>query len=175
MSFQCRYDVVSMLKRRRVSTWSVSRSFGKECFMFHKHMAQRIASKTGERYEKIMSIIRCTLWFLILRCCSMCIRGSGSLQKSGIVYDFVICDALSDLVAFLQFGKREKHPWRIVNFSTKVNTPPWVFFTFSKLYKCYCIAQRTTFVCDRSKCLWVKQFQSSRIYFLTSWHLPTQS
>ena len=26
----------------------------------------------------------------------------------------------------------------------QVNTPPWVFFTFFKLYKCYQIAQRTT-------------------------------
>ena len=29
------------------------------------------------------------------------------------------CDALRDLVAFVQFKKREK-----------INTPPWVFFTF---------------------------------------------
>ena len=28
-----------------------------------------------------------------------------------------ICDALRDLVAFLQFKNREKHPWRSVNFS----------------------------------------------------------
>ena len=28
-----------------------------------------------------------------------------------------ICDVLRDLVAFLQFKKREKHPWRIVTFS----------------------------------------------------------
>ena len=27
---------------------------------------------------------------------------------------------------------------------TKVNTPPWVFVTFFKLYKCYQIVQRTT-------------------------------
>ena len=27
------------------------------------------------------------------------------------------CDALRDLVAFVQFKKREKHPWRSVNFS----------------------------------------------------------
>ena len=27
----------------------------------------------------------------------------------------------------------------------KINTPPWVFFTSFKLYKCYQIAQRTTF------------------------------
>ena len=29
---------------------------------------------------------------------------------------------------------------------TKINTPPWVFFTFFKLYKWYQIAQRTTFM-----------------------------
>ena len=28
-----------------------------------------------------------------------------------------VCDALRDLVAFVQFKKREKHPWRSVNFS----------------------------------------------------------
>ena len=27
---------------------------------------------------------------------------------------------------------------------TEINTPPWVFFTFLKLYKCYQIAQRIT-------------------------------
>ena len=29
---------------------------------------------------------------------------------------------------------------------TKTNTPPWVFFTFFKLYKWYHIAQRTTYI-----------------------------
>ena len=44
------------------------------------------------------------------------------------------CDALNDLVPFVQFKKREKHPWRSADFSnTKINTPPWVFFTFFKL------------------------------------------
>ena len=28
-----------------------------------------------------------------------------------------ICDALRDLVPFVQFKKREKHPWRGVNLS----------------------------------------------------------
>ena len=28
-----------------------------------------------------------------------------------------MCDALSDLVPFVLFKKREKHPWRSVNFS----------------------------------------------------------
>ena len=53
-----------------------------------------------------------------------------------------IYGALSDLVPFVQFKKREKHPWR----SAKINTPPWVFLRFLKLYKCYQIAQRTTYL-----------------------------
>ena len=30
---------------------------------------------------------------------------------------FPICDILRDLVTFVQFKKREKHPWRTVTFS----------------------------------------------------------
>ena len=42
---------------------------------------------------------------------------------------------VADLVALVQFKKRENHPWRSVNFSkTKINTPPWMFFTFFELY-----------------------------------------
>ena len=41
--------------------------------------------------------------------------------------------------------KSEKHPWRSANFSTKINTPLWVFFTLFKLYKWYQIAQRITY------------------------------
>ena len=53
-------------------------------------------------------------------------------------------DALRDLVPFVQFKKREKHPWRSVTFSkiagcnfTESNNPPWVFFTIFKLCKWY--------------------------------------
>ena len=56
-----------------------------------------------------------------------------------------MCDALRDLVPFVQFKKREKHLWRDVTLS-KSNTPPWVFFTFFKFYKWYQIAQRITYV-----------------------------
>ena len=47
----------------------------------------------------------------------------------------------------VQFKKREKHPWRSANFGnfTKINNPPWVFFTFFKLYKWYRIAQRISY------------------------------
>ena len=50
------------------------------------------------------------------------------------------CDALQNLVPFIQFNKRETHPWRSVTFA-KVNTPPWMFFMFFKLDKWYQIGQ----------------------------------
>ena len=43
------------------------------------------------------------------------------------------------------FKNVKKHPWRSVTFSTKSNTPPWVFFMFFKLHKWYQIAQRIKF------------------------------
>ena len=66
-------------------------------------------------------------------------------------------DALSDLVAFVQF-KNVKNTYGGVlllvklvklqasacNF-TKSNILPWVFFTFFKLYEWYQIAQSTTY------------------------------
>ena len=64
------------------------------------------------------------------------------LAKTGASSDLAnpchpICDALRDLVLFVQFKKA-------CNF-TKINTPPWVFFTFFKLYKWYQIEQRITY------------------------------
>ena len=52
-----------------------------------------------------------------------------------------MCDALRDLVSFVQFKKREKCQWRSVTFSkvagacnfTESNTPQWVFLTFFKI------------------------------------------
>ena len=58
--------------------FSVSGGMGKECSMFHKHAAERLEIKTGERYEKIISPIRCKLSFLILKLALMCVRGSRS-------------------------------------------------------------------------------------------------
>ena len=62
-----------------------------------------------------------------------------------VYFGQVICSALRDLVPSVQFKKREKQPLRSVSFS-KVDTPPWLFFTFLKLYKWYQIAQRTTYL-----------------------------
>ena len=56
-------------------------------------------------------------------------------------------DALRSLVPFVQFKKREKHPWRSLTFSkitcnfNKNNTLQWMFLTFFKFYEWYQIAQ----------------------------------
>ena len=58
-----------------------------------------------------------------------------------------ICDALRDLVPIVQFRKCEKTPMEeryLAGNFTKSNTPPWVFFTFFTLYKCYQIAPSIT-------------------------------
>ena len=51
--------------------FSVNGGVSPECSMFHKHLAEKIATKTGEIYEKVLTIIRCKLFFLILRSCLM--------------------------------------------------------------------------------------------------------
>ena len=58
--------------------FSVSGVLGKKCSMFHKHMAEKIAKKFNESYEKGITVIRCKLSFIILRSALLCIRGSQS-------------------------------------------------------------------------------------------------
>ena len=55
-------------------------------------------------------------------------------------HDKRICGTLRDLVPFVQFTKREN-----THGGVRTNTPPWLFFTFFKLYKWYQIAQRVTY------------------------------
>ena len=58
------------------------------------------------------------------------------------------CVSRFDTICLIK--KCEKHPWRSVTFRacnyTKSNTPPCVFFTFCKLWKCYEIAQKISWV-----------------------------
>ena len=70
--------------------FSLNGVMSKECSMFHKYLAQKIANKTNERYEKIIAIIRCKLSFMILRSCLMCIRGSRSYKTITNIDDFEI-------------------------------------------------------------------------------------
>ena len=72
--------------------FAVSGGMGRECSMFHKHVAERLSIKTGERYERILSTIRCKLSFLILKSALMCIRGSRSHSLKTIDEFQLVCD-----------------------------------------------------------------------------------
>ena len=53
----------------------------------HKHLAEKISRKTEERYEKVISVIRCKLSFIILKSALLCIRGSRSHIPKRIIDD----------------------------------------------------------------------------------------
>ena len=76
--------------------FSTNGGSGPECDRFHKHIAQRIAEKSGERYEHVITWIRCKLSFLILRASLLCVRGSRPHRvknESDPVVDFKLaCD-----------------------------------------------------------------------------------
>ena len=58
--------------------FSVTRVLRKECSMFHKHMAEKIAKKCTKSYKKVFTVIRCNLSFIILRSALLCTRRSRS-------------------------------------------------------------------------------------------------
>ena len=60
-------------------------SEGPEASMFHKHIDQKIETK----YEKVQTVIRCKLSYLILRSVLLGIRGSRSISKDSVVLDGV--------------------------------------------------------------------------------------
>ena len=56
-------------------------------------MAEKIAKKSNESYEKVITVIRCKLSFIILRSSLLCIRGSRSnhvpkdIDKLSLAFD----------------------------------------------------------------------------------------
>ena len=62
---------------------------GPEASMFHKHIAQKIAAQTEENYDRVLSLIRCKLSFLILRSLLICVRGSLSVSNDHVNLDDV--------------------------------------------------------------------------------------
>lgn len=71
--------------------FSISGGVGPEAAVFHKHIAERITEKSGDRYNKVMTWIRCKLSFIILRACLTCIRGSRQHKipnATSVVEDF---------------------------------------------------------------------------------------
>ena len=69
------------------SVFSLTGGEGPATSIFHKHIAQKIANKTEEKHEKVQTLIRCKLSFLILRSVLLCIRGSRSISKDSVVLD----------------------------------------------------------------------------------------
>ena len=73
--------------------FSVNGEMAKECLKFYKFVAENIANKSGCRYEKVLSIIKCKRSFLILRASLMCVRSSRSFtthSENHAVDDFKI-------------------------------------------------------------------------------------
>ena len=54
---------------------------GHECTMYHKALAEKIATKKGEKYSDVMCFLRVKLSFLALKSTLMCLRGSRSLSR----------------------------------------------------------------------------------------------
>ena len=63
---------------------------GPESSMFHKNIAQKISAKTKKNYDRVSSLMRCKLSFLILRPVFLvCTRGSLSVRKDHVHFDSV--------------------------------------------------------------------------------------
>ena len=58
--------------------FSVSGVLGNKCSMFHKHMAEKIAKNFNWSYQKVITVIRCKLSFIIMRSALLCITRSRS-------------------------------------------------------------------------------------------------
>ena len=56
-------------------------AMGRECQIYHKALAEKIAEKTGERYEEVTRLIRIKLSYLVLRGALLCLRGSRSIHN----------------------------------------------------------------------------------------------
>ena len=61
--------------------FSLTGGEGPETSTFHKHIAQKYCEKKEEKYEKVLSLIRCKLSFLILGSVLICVRGSRSVSN----------------------------------------------------------------------------------------------
>ena len=67
-------------------------------------------------YAHKMNLVGENVYLLPLTSSTSCKRQKLFLCPQFFIHD-CICGALRDLAPFIQFKKREKHPWRSVNFS----------------------------------------------------------
>ena len=78
--------------------FSIHGSTGPECSAYHANLADKIATKTGEQYAKVLSLIRCKLSFIAIRSALLCLRGSRTVTNKNLtkaIDDFTLsCDEL---------------------------------------------------------------------------------
>ena len=78
---------------------------GTECSIFHKHLAERIASKTKEKYDSVLNWIRCKISFMFLRARFLCIRGSRLFNNGNNNNNIAVVDDFNWLVTMLVYYK----------------------------------------------------------------------
>jgi hypothetical protein len=64
--------------------FTITGSMGPECLQFHKSLAEKLASKSDERYSDVMNYIRCKLSFMCVRSSLLCLRGSRPIRKNQV-------------------------------------------------------------------------------------------
>ena len=61
--------------------------YGPECLAFHKHLATKIADKTGDDYAQVLTFMRCKISFIIFRAALLCLRGSVTTASNDFTLD----------------------------------------------------------------------------------------
>ena len=60
--------------------FTVDGGTGSECTACHKNLADKISSKTGENYAKVITFMRCKLSFIVLKSALLCLRRSRTIK-----------------------------------------------------------------------------------------------
>lgn len=84
--------------------FSVTGGMGQECSKFHNHPLDRIAGKTEQRYEKVISWITCKLSFTIMRSALLCLRGSCGRRVAWFVAWLIFYTACIFAIKLLHYG-----------------------------------------------------------------------
>ena len=81
--------------------YSTSDGLGNECQTFYRHLANKIATKTIDKYEKVLTWIRCRLSFIVVKAA---LRGSLTVNKEAIdiVEDFTFACSEAGILIFLE-------------------------------------------------------------------------
>ena len=64
--------------------FTVAGSMGPEWLQFHKSLAEKISTKSGEKYSDVMNFIRCKISFMCLRSSLLCLRGSRTVRNTPV-------------------------------------------------------------------------------------------